>query len=124
MRQLIAFGLILGLMACSTEAQESSTQSTYRIITVDEFKEKMNTENVQIIDVRTSQEFLRGTIYGAMHIDVLNSNFEKKIKELDPTRPTLVFCAKGSRSAKASAIMKGLSFVEIYDLSGGFAGFR
>ena len=64
MRQLIAFGLILGLMACSTEAQESSTQSTYRIITVDEFKEKMNTENVQIIDVRTSQEFVRGTIDG------------------------------------------------------------
>jgi len=124
MKHLISIIVLLIALACSTKAQEHHLKTTYRLISADEFKEKMSSENIQIIDVRTPEEYKRGTIDGAINIDVLDPNFKKRINQLNASHPTLVFCARGSRSARASAVLKAMEFKEVYDLRNGFATFR
>ena len=50
----------------------------------------------------------------------LEENFKEEMAKLDVERPVFVFCAKGGRSGKASAICKELGFKTIYDLDGGY----
>lgn len=78
------------------------------------------TESVQLVDVRTAEEFAGGTIGTAINIDFFGENFKEEMAKLDIERPIFVFCAKGGRSGKASAICKEIGFKKIYDLDGGY----
>jgi phage shock protein E len=62
----------------------------------------------QKVDVRTPGEFRGGSAPGAINIplDQLNA----RLKELDPSKPVLVCCASGSRSAMAAAQLKKKGF--------------
>ncbi|MFT5645603.1 MAG: phage shock protein E [Aureispira sp.] len=86
-----------------------------------DFDQKVKeTTSVQLIDVRTADEFAGGTIGTAANIDFLGENFKEEMGNLDLERPVFVFCARGSRSGKASEICKELGFKTIYDLDGGY----
>ena len=43
-----------------------------------------------------------------------------RLGELDPTAPTVVFCAGGYRSAIASSLLRSHGFVDVSDLIGGY----
>ena len=53
------------------------------------------------------------------NIDFLSDSFEKNIEKLDKTKPVVVYCRSGGRSAKCSKQMLEAGFVKIYDLEGG-----
>jgi rhodanese-related sulfurtransferase len=40
--------------------------------------------------------------------------------ELDPARPTLVYCAGGYRSSIAASTLRRLGFADVSDLVGGY----
>ncbi len=44
--------------------------------------------------------------------------------QLDPARPTVVYCAGGYRSAIAASTLSTLGFVDVSDLRGGFEAWR
>lgn len=91
------------------------------LLSCKDFDEKVKTtESVQLVDVRTADEFAGGTIGTAVNIDFFGENFKEEMAKLDVERPIFVFCAKGGRSGKASAICKELGFKTIYDLDGGY----
>jgi len=73
-----------------------------------------------LIDVRTAKEFEEGTIGSAVNIDFFGEKFKEEMSKLDTERPVFVFCAKGGRSGKASAVCKEIGFKKIYDLNGGY----
>jgi rhodanese-related sulfurtransferase len=82
-------------------------------------------DKLQIVDLRTPQEVnASGIIPGAQVINISSNDFAGKIGQLDKSSPVLLYCAAGSRSASAAAIMHKQGFCEIYDLSAGMSGWQ
>ena len=88
-----------------------------------EFKKKLMTlDQVQLVDVRTANEFKAGTITGAKNIDFYSSQFKSELNQLDKKKPTLIFCHSGGRSAKALPVFKSLGFEYVLELENGYSG--
>ena len=88
-------------------------------ITVDQMSEAIKDSSIQLIDVRTSNEFLEGHLENSHNICVTDDDFQQQAEALDREKPVYVYCKKGGRSAKAAEILKGMVFKKIYDLQGG-----
>jgi len=98
-----------------------STTGVSRDMQAEAFKAGMAGENIQLIDVRTPEEFNGGTIEGAINIDFLASDFETKIEELAKDQPVYLFCKSGGRSGQAKLILAEHGFSEINNLIGGYS---
>ena len=88
------------------------------------FEQSLTIENAQVVDARTASEYATGKIPNAINIDVLEDDFSTKVAQLDKTKPILVYCKSGVRSAKATAILKELGFTTIYELEGGITSWN
>ena len=72
-----------------------------------------------VVDVRTSSEYGGGHFQGALNIPV--DKLEKNIKRIgNKERPVIVYCASGSRSGRAKAILKAHGFLDVTN-AGAFA---
>jgi rhodanese-related sulfurtransferase len=108
--------LLVGLSAVSC-AQNRVSQT--------EFKKLMKDPSAQIVDVRTSKEVGEGKISGSMNIDYFSASFMATAeKKLDKSKPVLVYCAAGGRSASAAKDLKKAGFKKVYDLEGGYDAWK
>ncbi|MBM7776121.1 glyoxylase-like metal-dependent hydrolase (beta-lactamase superfamily II)/rhodanese-related sulfurtransferase [Actinokineospora baliensis] len=74
----------------------------------------------QLVDVRGPGEVeATGTIPGAVLIPL--PELVARLSELDPARPTVVFCAGGYRSSVAASTLRANGFADVADLAGGFS---
>ena len=84
------------------------------------FAEKIEVTNgVQILDVRTPEEFNSQHLNNAVNININNSSFDKEVAQLDKTKPVFVYCLAGGRSSKAASHLVDLGFKEVYNMEGG-----
>jgi len=74
-------------------------------------------ENLQLIDVRTPEEFEIVTLPEARNIEL--DHLRERLGELDPKRPTVVFCQIGMRGYLAYRILKQAGFADVRNLTGG-----
>ncbi len=74
--------------------------------------------SIQLVDVRTSDEFKGGTLEGAQHIDI--NQLRKRLAELDPQKPTVLFCQIGLRGYLACRILDQNGFADVKNLTGGY----
>jgi len=73
-----------------------------------------------VLDVRTTDEYAKGSLATAQNIDWNNKKtFPGKIEKLDRAKPVYLFCQSGGRSAKAAQFLKKKGF-RVYELQGGF----
>jgi thioredoxin 1 len=72
-----------------------------------------------LLDVRTPGEFSNEHLPNALNIDRNGNDFDKQIAIFDKTKPVLVYCLSGARSASAAAKMRAGGFKEVYELQGG-----
>lgn len=100
-------------------ANESSIESVLATISVGEFENKLSNEDVQLIDVRTAEEFSGGYLKGATNIDVNSNDFGAKITAFDKNKPVMVYCLSGGRSAAAADKLSELGFKQVFNLEGG-----
>ena len=78
------------------------------------FREKIKSdETAVIIDVRTPEEEVEGTINGALNINLMESSFPAKIMDLDKSKTYYVYCRSGGRSATACQFMEKNGFPTI-----------
>lgn len=77
-------------------------------------------QDVQLVDVRTPEEYAKGHIGDAVNINVNASDFEERISQMDKEAPIYLYCKKGGRSNRAVGILQDLGFETIYDYSGGY----
>lgn len=82
------------------------------------------TDHVQLVDVRTPQEYNEAHIPAAINMDVKNINFDKEILGLDSTRPVFVYCRSGKRSLEAANILEKNKFKVVYNLGGGINAWK
>ncbi|MGB3353252.1 MAG: rhodanese-like domain-containing protein [Mycobacterium sp.] len=74
--------------------------------------------DLQIVDVRNPGEVEAGAIPGAIAIPV--GQLPSRLRELDPAKPTVVYCAGGYRSSVAASLLRQNGFVDVSDILGGF----
>ena len=68
-------------------------------LTPDEFEKVIAEPDVQIVDVRTPEEYDQGYIAGAMNIDWRSEGFaDDAVRMLDPSKPVAIYCKVGRRS--------------------------
>ena len=100
-----------------SEIQSSQTQSISELIGPAALNEKLG--DIQLIDVRTTNEFNRGHIKNAVNINYYDGNFYEQMSKLDKNKELYIYCRSGNRSGRAAAKLKEQGFTKIYDLQGG-----
>jgi rhodanese-related sulfurtransferase len=73
-----------------------------------------------LLDVRTTEEFRRARLAGALHIPL--QELPARLGELDPAKPVVVYCLSGGRSAQACMFLARQGFRTLHNLAGGIAG--
>lgn len=72
---------------------------------------------VQLVDVRTPEEFEIGTLPNAHNIEL--DHLRERLHLLDPQRPVVVFCQIGVRGYLAYRILRQRGFANVRNLTGG-----
>ncbi|MCK0129990.1 rhodanese-like domain-containing protein [Flavobacteriaceae bacterium F08102] len=106
---------------------EANAQENERITLLDvaTFKDSTQYKNVQLVDVRTAKEFNAGNIKGSVNIDYYQQDtFKTSVEKLDKSKPVYLYCRSGGRSHKAAVQLEKLGFTKIYDLKGGYLGWK
>ncbi|NOQ13611.1 MAG: pyridine nucleotide-disulfide oxidoreductase, partial [Methyloprofundus sp.] len=73
---------------------------------------------LQLLDVRTADEFEFGSISTARNIDI--NHLREQLQELDSDSPIVVFCQVGIRGYLAYRILRQQGFTQVRNLSGGY----
>lgn len=125
MKNLILFFLVTQLIALGCTSSPTAT-ATGGIVDLDPvaFKAKMAEANTIVLDVRTPAEIAAGKIPGAFDLDIQNSEFKAQVDKLDKSKTYLVYCKRGGRSSRACSILEEAGFEKVYNLEGGYDGWK
>jgi rhodanese-related sulfurtransferase len=77
-----------------------------------------------ILDVRTPEEFAQGHLSGAVNVNLMAPDFERRLGALDRGKTYLVYCRTGKRSMKAVQTMGRLGFRSVYHMFEGIVGWQ
>ena len=77
-----------------------------------------------LVDIRELEEWSEGRIPGAIHIS--RGNLESRIEQAAPdrSRPILLYCAAGNRSAFAAKTLEELGYEHVTSLAGGYVDWK
>ncbi|GAC1372933.1 MAG: MBL fold metallo-hydrolase [Ktedonobacteraceae bacterium] len=80
--------------------------------------QRIEQENIPVIDVRGASEYEAGHLEGAINIPL--GHLEQRLQELPEQQEFVVHCQGGSRSAIAASILAAHGFSKHIDMAGGF----
>jgi thioredoxin 1 len=110
----------LMLLAFATAHAQSN-----QLLPTSEFEKRLSATKVKtLLDVRTADEYKEGHLPNSTQIDFYANDFKQQLSKLSKDKPVFVYCAGGKRSGSASKILAELGFKQIYDLEGGFNGWK
>jgi rhodanese-related sulfurtransferase len=82
----------------------------------------INSRNPQIVDLRKSEEFVKGSLPNARNLP--SEKLNERLGELKKDKPVLLVCATGTSAGRVAALLRSRGFVEVFVLAGGIAGWR
>lgn len=125
----IGFDRVLGALAAPERVMAEHPERVERAsrITATELAEVLDDglpdgDRPQLVDVRNAGEVALGTIDDAVNVPM--ATFLERHAELEPSRPTVVFCAGGYRSSIAASVLRAAGFDDVSDLVGGFGAWQ
>ena len=119
----IGYDRVIGWFPVEDLADVPAEVSRASRLTAAEFLERRDgIENLQLVDVRGIGEQESGMVEGAVSVPV--AQLRKRAGELDPSRPTVVYCAGGYRSSIAASVLRKLGFRDVSDVIGGIEAIR
>ena len=117
----IGFDRVLGFVDRPFEvllAHQDQAQVASRLTPVDFEERRKDLGDIQLVDVRNPGEHALGALPDSMSIPV--GQLPNRLDELDPTRPTVVYCAGGYRSSVAASLLRAHGFDDVSDIVGGY----
>lgn len=104
--------------------RELLTQTKKQIREIDPADAEARLDGAIFLDVREQDEFEQGMIPGAVFIPRghLESQVENKIS--DRSKPVVVYCAGGTRSAFAAKTLEELGYTDVVSMAGGFGRWK
>lgn len=106
-------GIVLLLTGC-----DNSGKNEIKVISGSDMQTNMKFRNMQVIDVRTKEEYKESHLLNAQNI-IYDKNFRKNLAALDKDKPVAIYCTTGKVSPEAAQILKDEGFKNIYILEGG-----
>ncbi|SHJ05890.1 rhodanese-like domain-containing protein [Pseudozobellia thermophila] len=101
---------------------KSEASDKIKVLDKNEYAKAISGRPVQLVDVRTANEYHGGHIKNAKNIDFFNpTKFKQAFEALDKTKPVYIYCRSGARSQKAARKLVDMGFEQIFDLRGGYA---
>jgi rhodanese-related sulfurtransferase len=120
--------VLMGNMASCQNAGKKLPDGTTSVsvtVSADDFQKKISSlKEVQLVDVRTPEEYREGHIKNSLNINVQGTSFEAEVAKLDKKRPVMVYCRSGGRSASAQRMLIDMGFAEVINLDGGIRGWQ
>jgi hydroxyacylglutathione hydrolase len=115
----IGYDHVTGWVAVDDLADHPDLFDKASRLTPRQFAERTNEiSNIQIVDVRGEGEYKINHHGEATNIPVAQLN--ARLSELDPSLPTIVYCAGGYRSSLAASVLRSVGFADVSDVLGGF----
>ena len=127
-----ALALILGFTGCQQSAVKpvevvtdstlqqvdtlAQTGTTFHSLSIEDFEKAIAEEGVQLIDVRSAEEYAEGHIKGSLNLDFNAEDFvENANKTLNKENTLAVYCRSGRRSKEAAKrlVQEGFKIVEL-----------
>jgi sulfur-carrier protein adenylyltransferase/sulfurtransferase len=87
-------------------------------------REAIDASEPVVVDVREQEEWDEGHIPGAVHIP--RGHLESRIERAAPdrSRPVVLYCSSGNRSAFAAKTLEDLGYEDVVSLAGGFTDWK
>lgn len=116
--------LLVPLISCLALAADEPEPAKDAPVKIEQ-AEKLIADGIQLLDVRTEEEWNDGHLKGAKRVDFTAEGFLEKAKAtLDPKKPVLVYCRSGGRSAKATKALREAGFTTVHDMDGGITAWQ
>ena len=80
--------------------------------------------DVQLLDVRTYDEYKYDWIEGAVLIDSYSNNFVEKLDTFNKNQRLIVYCSNGTRSSKVCSLLVSHGFSKVFKMKGGIEGWN
>lgn len=113
-KNLFQICFFLAIIVCTTSC------TPYKNLSTNRFEKKIRNNSIQLVDVRTPEEFAEGHIPGSLNIDVKDKeHFPTSVdKLLNREKKVAVYCRSGRRSRTAAEHLTGKGF-KVYNLNKG-----
>lgn len=112
-------------MATSVKAMMEAANASVPRIAPSQVNEMVEKDGAVVLDVRDAMEVTQsGKVAGAVHIPrgLLEFKADPESpahdKNLDRSKPVILYCASGGRSALAGKTLKDLGYERVYNLGG------
>ncbi|XLQ20125.1 MAG: rhodanese-like domain-containing protein [Candidatus Moraniibacteriota bacterium] len=103
---------------------ESCEQLISDSLSASEFKEKLDSGEYDLIDIRTRDEYMNERIADVPNIDIYEDDFDERLEYLDKEKKYLIYCEHGNRTKMGLQRMRTLGFPEVYDLDEGIVEWK
>ena len=113
---LLAASACTAVPAARTAPQAAPAVSSASVVIVDgKEAHRLVAEGVQVVDVRTPEEFADGHVPGALNIPY--DEVAARLREIGPpSTPVLLYCYSGGRAATAAQTLQEKGFQRIYNM--------
>ena len=118
--------MLITLLAMSCSSTTKASQPVGKLETVSPviFENGLEKGNVQLLDVRSAEEYAEGHLQGALNIDVQEPDFQAEVSnQLEKDKPIYVYCRSGRRSLLAGEMLAKDGYT-VMDLDGGILGWE
>lgn len=110
--------IIIAMLGLSCASNAHSNKS-FTDMNVNQFAKFISEDGVQLLDVRTPEEYNEGHLNNAININVFDDDFlDQASKNLDKNKPVAVYCRSGKRSADAAEKLASKGY-KVTNLLGG-----
>lgn len=114
---------LIALLSSLSFLFSCNTSQKFESVDAKTFGDRIADKEVQIVDVRTPEEYSKGHIPGAVNMDVQGNNFASQIATLDKERPVAIYCRSGRRSKRAAQKMSDIG-LQVIELNGGILSWK
>lgn len=122
MKKLVLFLLVGSMLACQNK---QTTEENLVTISPIAFAEKLQEEEVVLLDVRTEEEYQEGHLEGALQHDYYETeSFKGFLEGLDKSKTYMIYCRSGGRSGTTLDMMAQMGFSKVYNLNGGITAWK
>ena len=121
----IGFDRVVGFLEHPLEVMAGHpgrVQRASRLTAVEFDGQRDGIGGLQLVDIRNPGEVEGGVIAGAATIPV--GQLPSRLHELDPSAPTVVYCAGGYRSSVAASVLRQVGFTDVSDIIGGYGAWQ
>jgi phage shock protein E len=121
---LIVAGCGGGSSSATSQETTTAESSAVTLVSPTDAQTLIESGDVEVVDVRTPEEYAEGHIEGATLVDFYEPDFADRIAELDRGQEYVVYCRSGNRSSQATALMAEQGFAAVNDVDGGIVAWE